>query len=257
MNSELLKNYFLGLLNPADLEQVELQILEDDSLEADLMQAEHDLIEEYLDANLSNEEIIAFNQNYLVTKERRKQVEFIRLLKAYAEKHPLIEANPGFFEKLKALFTRPQFAVGFASILVLILLGIGFLIYNNPQNKFESEMVSLNKKDLSNLAEYKNLKTLNLVPETLRSADNIKFLPQTELTDQVLLRLALPAPINAEQTFSVSILQNGKILQTISQRTFQNHEIRLLLPKSILTQGEYIVTIDRNSQKSQYYFAVQ
>ncbi|NJM52427.1 MAG: hypothetical protein HC846_02940 [Blastocatellia bacterium] len=210
MNRELLKNYFLGLLNPTDFERVELQILEDDSLETDLMQAEHDLIEEYLDANLSNEEIIAFNQNYLVTKERRKQIEFIRLLKTYAEKHPLIEAKPGFFEKIKALFARPQFAVGFASILVLILLGIGFLIYNNPQNKFESEIAELNKKDLSNLADFKTLKILNLVPESLRSVDKINFLPQKELTDQVLLRLALPAPINSEQTFSVSILQNGK-----------------------------------------------
>ena len=257
MQNELLKNYFLGLLNPTNLEQVELRILDDDSLEADLLQAEHDLIEDYLDANLTNEEIIAFNQNFLVTKERRKWVEFIRLLKGYAENHPFIEKKPSFFEQLKALLTPPKIVVGFAAIVLIILLGIGFSMFNNPKNNLETEIASLNKEDLSNLAEYKNLKTLNLVSENLRSLGNANLLSQRELTDKVLLRLALPAPIKSEQTFSVSIVRNGQSLERFSQRSYQNQEVRLLLPKSILNQGEYRITISQDQEKYTYYFAIQ
>lgn len=254
MQNELLKKYFLGLLSPTDSEQVELRILEDDAFEGELIQAEHDLIEDYLDASLTNQEIIAFNHNYLSTKERRNQVEFIRLLKDYSQNPLLVEEKSGFFEQLKALFYKPKLALGFVAVGLFIFLGISILIFNNSQN---SEIVSLNQQDLSNLAEYKNLRTLNLASENLRSPDKPSFLPQPELTDKVMLRLALPVPPPSEQTFSVSIWRDGHFLQTISQRSYQNQEVRLLLPKSILTQGEYRITVTKDTEKYNYYFAVQ
>lgn len=254
MQNELLKKYFLGLLNPTDSEQVELRIFEDDAFEEELIQAEQNLIEDYLNASLTNQEIIAFNHNYLSTKERRYQVEFIRLLKNYSQKKPIVEEKKGFFEQLKTFINRPKLAFGFAALVLVVLLGVSLLIFNGSQN---SEIVSLNQQDLSNLAEFKNLRTINLTSENLRSTDKLNFLPQPELTDKVLLRLAIPATPPSEQTFSVSIWRDGNMIQTLSQRSYQNQEVRLLLPKSILTKGEYRITLTKDSEKYNYYFVIQ
>lgn len=257
MQNKLLKNYFLGLLDSNDLKRVDLQILEDDSFEENLVEAENNLIEDYLENNLTNEEIIAFNKNFLVTRERLRRVEFIRYLKDYALSRPHNEIKPSFFEQLKGLFSQPKLALMFSLIILIFMLGIGFLIFQNPQNNIESEIVNLNKKDLSDLGEYGNLKTLNLISENFRSTEKSAFLPQQELTDKVMLRLLLPAPIKSEQTFSVSISQNGQSLPLFTQHSYQNQEIRILLPKSILKQGEYRITLTKSSEKYNYYFVIQ
>ncbi len=115
----------------------------------------------------------------------------------------------------------------------------------------------INKQDLSNLEEFKNFKNLSLASDNLRSSGNVKSLSKQDLTERVLLRLALPNVVNSPQNFTVKISKDGKVLETITRPAFQNQEVRILLPKSILNQGEYQITLEKDSEKYDYNFAVR
>jgi hypothetical protein len=257
MESKKIKNYLLGLMSENDVEAVDLQILSDKSMEETLLEAENELIEDYLDENLSNEEIKAFNENYLINDERRKRVEFVRLMRSYAEKQTTeTEIKPSFFEQIKSFFTLRPFTLAFASIALILALGIVWqVIFNSNKVSTDTELIALNKQDLSNLDEFKNLKNLSLISGNTRSSGNGNLLKENDLTDRILLRLALPNQ-SANKDFTVKISQNNQLKQTFTQRTI-GQEVRLLIPKSILAKGEYQITLEKDSEKYNYYFAVE
>lgn len=257
MESNKIKKYFLGLMPETDIEEIDLQILSDKDMEDKLLEAENELIEDYLDGNLSNEEMKAFNENYLISDERRKRVEFVKLMQKYAEKKSTeTETNLSFFEQVKAFFTLRPLTLAFASIALILALGIAWqIIFNSNKNVTETEIVALNKQDLSNLDEFKNYKNLSLISGNLRSSGNANLLKEQDLTDRILLRLALPNQ-SANKDFAVKISKNGEIKQTFTQRTY-GQEVRLFIPKSTLTKGEYQITLEKEGEKYNYYFVVE
>jgi hypothetical protein len=257
MESKKIKNYLLGLMSENDVEAIDLQILSDKDMEDTLLEAENELIEDYLDENLSNEEIKAFNENYLINDERRKRVEFVRLMRSYAEKQTTeTEIKPSFFEQLKSFFTLRPLRLAVVSIALILALGIAWqVIFNSNKISTDTELVALNKQDLSNLDEFKNLKNVSLISGNVRSGGNGNLLKANDLTDKVLLRLALPNQ-SANKDFTVKISQNNQVKQTFTQRTI-GQEVRLLIPKSILTKGEYQITLEKDGEKYNYYFAVE
>lgn len=255
-NSEL-KNYFLGLLSAKDAEAIELQIISGDDIESELFQAENDLIEDYLDGNLANEERQAFNDNFLITEERRERVEFVRLMRNRSHLETFeLESKPSFFEQLKAFAAIRLLTLAFASLALIFCLGIGWqIIFNSGANVADTELIALNKQDLSNLEEFKNLKNLSLTSGTLRSGGGTITLPEKDLTDRVFVRLILPNKIDPTNTFNVKISNNSKILSTFTQRIY-NQEVRLLLPKSIFVKGDYQITLEKQNERYIFYFAV-
>jgi hypothetical protein len=257
MESKKIKNYLLGLMSENDVEAIDLQILSDKDMEETLLEAENNLIEDYLDENLSNEEIKAFNENYLINDERRKRVEFVRLMRSYAEKQVTeSEFKPSFFEQITSFFALRPLTLAFASIALILALGIAWqIIFNSNKISTDTELIALNKQNLSNLDEFKNLKNLSLISGNTRSSGNGNLLKENDLTDRILLRLALPNQ-SANKDFTVKISQNNQLKQTFTQRTI-GQEVRLLIPKSILTKGEYQITLEKDGEKYNYYFAVE
>lgn len=150
MEKKSYKNYFLGLASKEDAETIELQIIADEKLEGKLLQAENDLIEDFLDGNLTNEEIQAFNANFLVTDERRERVEFVKTMSGYTKDlgtkiRSIKETKPSFFDPIKAFMNPRKFALGFGGI--ALILTIGFISYLGWKNYSDSSVIlaSLNK----------------------------------------------------------------------------------------------------------------
>ncbi len=252
------KNYFLGLMSVKNAETLELRIISDDNVDAELLEAENDLIENYLDGKLANVELKAFNDNFLITNERRERVEFVRLMQSYAGKNTLEpETKPSFFEQLKAFVAFRPLTIALASLALILCVGIVWQIaFRSNVNVAEPELVAINKQDLSNLDDFKTLKNLSLASGSLRSGGNVNNLSEKDLTDKLLVRLYLPNPINSPHNFTVKILKDGQLKQTIVQKSNEK-EVRLLIPKSLLTKGEYQITLEKDGEKYNYYFAVQ
>jgi hypothetical protein len=258
MKNTELKNYFLGLMSAKDAETVELRIISVDGIESELLQAENDLIEEYLDGKLVNDELKAFNDNFLITQERKERVEFVRLMRGYADKQPIeSEPKPSFFEQLKAFAAIRPLTFASALLALILCIGIAWQIgFRTNVNITETELVGLNKQDLSNLDEFKSLKSLNLTSGALRSGGNTSSLPEKDLTDRFLVRLILPNKVDSVKNFNVKISKDGQVLSNLTQRNY-DREVRLLLPKVSFTKGEYQITLEKDGEKYNFYFAVQ
>jgi hypothetical protein len=88
------------------------------------------------------------------------------------------------------------------------------------------------------------LTNLNLISGTLRSSERIPEIDSDKLTDPVFLRLALPL---SGDFFDVNITANDKnIVSNLRARAYSNQsgrELRLLLPASVLTPGNYKVEV--------------
>lgn len=149
MEKKSYKNYFLGLISAEDAEIIEQQIISDQELEAELLEAENSLIEDYLDGNLTNEETQAFNANFLVTEERRERVEFVKMMTAYAKNPatvsaPVKENKPSFFEQLKSFLSPRKFAFGFGGIALILTIGfISYLGWKNYSNNSSNSEISI------------------------------------------------------------------------------------------------------------------
>lgn len=256
MQNEVLKKYFLGMLDSDESKQLEIDILEDEFSEEIIYEAENDLIEDFLDSNLTNEEFIAFNRNFLITRDRQKRVEFTRLLRNYANRESNAEKQPNFFHKIKSLFFQPKFA--FAAILIVFIsFGLGYFVFNTLQNIKETEIAKLNKRDLTNLNDLKEFKSLNLTSDNLRSGVNSNLVNLNELSTDILLRLALPSNNELNRSFTVKIEKAQQNSQMLHNVVANNQEVRLIIPKSNLQTGEYRVILFNEKEKYTYYFAVQ
>ena len=261
-----LKKYYLGTLPQAETEAIDLQLMAEADFEEDLLLAKNNLMEEFLDQSLSPEEIKSFQQNFLKTEERKKELENLALLREYAfskqaeksiaEKPK--ESSASFFDRLNKFFAmnlRPL-AAGLASV-VLIAVFIGFYFLSSGGG----DLAQLNRKDLTNAEEYRNLTNLILISGTYRNSNTAVKLSAGNLTDPVFLRLALPLK---GEFFDVNITRNDeKIAPNLRTRAYSNpngQELRLLLPASDLRAGNYKIEIfSANSQTAPlvYSFVVQ
>ncbi len=262
MQSNYFKNYLLGLLSAFDAEALEVQIISNEVSEDDLISAENRLIEDYLANNLNEDEVKAFQNNYLVTNERLERVELtkslIQISDQTSEKLQNIVIKPNFFNRLKDFFSLRPLTVSFATIALILSLGLVWqIVFNTNRTQVGAEIAALNKQDLSNLEEFKTFTKLNLAKGILRSDGNSNNLLENQLTEKVLISLILPVKTSSVEQFNVKIVQNGKQLQQFTQRSYENQEVRLLLPKSLLKKGEYQITLENKGEEYNYSFVVQ
>src|SRR5688572_8010268 len=82
------KRYLLKQLTVAEQHDVELRPLSDDGFAAEVEIAEDELIDEYLDQELSREERVHFEQNFLITPERHSKLITAQAFKRYLERIP-------------------------------------------------------------------------------------------------------------------------------------------------------------------------
>lgn len=82
------KRYLLKQLTVAEQHDVELRLLSDDGFAAEVEIAEDELIDEYLDQELSREERVHFEQNFLINPERHSKLITAQAFKRYLERIP-------------------------------------------------------------------------------------------------------------------------------------------------------------------------
>lgn len=259
---EKIKKYLIGGLNEPDADEIDLQIFSGELSEETLLVAENDLVEDYLENNLSAAELVLFQKNFLTSKARKRQIYQISLLKNYAEHSVLIRENEssenesGFFWRLANLHSLMPFRVAFGIVVVSIFIGLFWYVAfkDSPDGSFsplEQEYAALNKDDLSDLGKFQDVSKISLVSGSLRGAGESNNLSEGNLTDKVLVRLALPDGIDTTQSFRVEFMNGDENIftQTVN-RYYQNshgEEIRLFVPSKILQKGDYKISVKKQT----------
>ena len=134
-----IRQYLLGALSPEQAAEFEARLLVDSEIYEELLIAEDELIDQFIEGEMAPAEREAVQKHFLRAPERRKQLSFARILKTYVSANtavtpevsePMPRADSVSVEPPKKrsfrdlLFPRnPAFAFPLTAALVLIMIG--------------------------------------------------------------------------------------------------------------------------------------
>lgn len=266
---EELKGYLLDDLPPEKTRELELEILTLPEIETELIIAEQNLIEEYLENALTPEESDLFQRNFLISDDRRQQLELVRELEI-ASRIDQYEYNPRGKSVIQGWsdFIRTSPAAAFFSVIFSILLvGAGIYLYleftgNHGYTRLEAEYARLNQTALERLETSDQYPVVHLVPGISRSDDRPAEVDGDAASDKIFFRLGLPRRAGSNKSFEIRLFKNDKsifVQRDISvYRNQAGEELRFFLPASILTEGDYrIAAGEVDAEPFIYVFSVK
>lgn len=269
------RSYILGILSDVEAEKMDLRIISGEVTGHELSEAEDDLIEDFLDGFLTVDESIRFEKNFLISQERLERLEQIESLRKYSAKmsEARILSVQDTSEKSRVLIflnalgkIRRPIVAAFASVIVLVA---GFLMWNFvfrsaslETAELNAEIIKLNERDFNNLDEFRNVTNLSLIYGNTRSANSVNSVRTEDLSESILLRLAVPTDLSDENNFKVKVFANGQAVFSLDEispyKNQSGSDIRFLLPQSSLTKGGYrIVAFPKNDENYQLSYSFQ
>jgi CHAT domain-containing protein len=144
-----IKGYLLGTSNSEEaVESVEKRFMVDSGYNENVLSIEEELIQQYVDGELSPDDNKAFETNFLVSSDRRNKVTFARAFRGHLNSLAVSEtAQPKKRFSFAALFSFPKFQIPALAGAAVVLLFSSFLIwtwYANSSNP-SRELALLNK----------------------------------------------------------------------------------------------------------------
>jgi len=165
------KRYLLKQLTVAEQQDVELRLLSDDGFAAEVEIAEDELIDEYLDQELSREEHVHFEQNFLITPGRHSKLISAQAFKRYLEKIPPAPSpqQRSIFEQLRNWMFPPSRGIlspVSAALIVLVVAGLGLFVWRQfvYQSDLEKGLVALNEAYRQERPVEARISTLDYAP---------------------------------------------------------------------------------------------
>ena len=153
-NNEIqkLRNYLLGNINlRSEKEEIEERLMRDDEYLEELSFQEEELIQDYVDDELSFADKKYFEKNFLISDERREKLNFARSLRSYVNERQ----NSGYLQKndekkdeqksfFRKFFLSP---IPVLAVLLILILCAVFLVRNFylPSSDTQKAIASLNK----------------------------------------------------------------------------------------------------------------
>lgn len=251
---EKIRLYFLGSLPEAEAEEIEMRLIADAEFEANVIAAESELIEDRLDSVLKPDEMRLFDENYLITTERRKNVEAVVLLRKYARtRAQKIAQQESAHTEVVSILDRIRGLLGsvptiaYAACLILIIGGTAAYVWlgrNSAKNPLQSEYASLNQQDFSDLAKFNSLPLIPAVPGSVRGPGSAVKLKGSE--NSAFVRIALVEFRDETALNAVLSRAGGDLLSFEALKIYEsngNREVRMLLPARLLEKGTYQISV--------------
>src|ERR1700752_93711 len=269
LTDALLREFLLGKGDEAERERLEPLFLTDSEAREKVLVVEQELIEDYLEDNLTSEDREEFLSRYGQTSAQQQQLRISRAIKDWAlrENARLKPAWVGgsIWSRLVATMRlRPVFLIPVSiTIVIAVFCFAVWLDSRTTRSAIATELAQLNTP--ARLRETPSqMVVLNLSPITLRDSEQLIVLKRTAETGIVELRLPW---IQKEryQTFRAEVRRvGGDDSFTIPHLQVENNDpatIRLRLPARILSRGSYQVQLtglgnDASSSTEEYSFTV-
>lgn len=235
--------------------EIDIGLIENQESQEQLHIAEENLIEEYLEGDLTEAEIDLFKKNFLTSEERSSQLTTIAELKRYSqnlqidkeEKTKLRDSEPTFFRGLSRIFSSQPISVA-ATLLVVGFFGTIAWFSFFANNGLEAEYASRNTGDFSDISKFTHHKNIALLREKERGMDYVDPILQSEFTESLFVRVAIKSDKKEREAFNLKVVKGEKVL--FSQKSIGDYknesgrELRFLLPSEILEPGIYFLKIE-------------
>lgn len=166
-----LRKYLLGFLDATQTEEIEKNLVSDEEYFQEIQIVEAEIIQDFVDKKLNREEKKAFEENFIITDERREQINFARALRKCVDEKPKtqIEEKPSFFDSLKSFFLSPIPAI----CSVLVVVGVSIFVWWNYSNKSEV-LVALNRSQKKERPTAARISDFDYAPKTEGTRGNDK-----------------------------------------------------------------------------------
>lgn len=254
--AEKLRHYLLGSLQQSDSEEFDLRIIEDEGFSADLALAESELAEDFLEGNLSGDELKLFNSNFLSSAKRNALVTEIAALKKEAgrrRRNMNAESETAERAPVSRSIFRPIIAFAAAAAVLVLAFVVWQAPWGNRPSPIETEYAKLNKQDLTDLEPFNSDTTFNLISGSLRGNNTPVSKNEPDLTRNILFRLALPSGEVEGQRYSIQLIKGSTVVfRQTDLLSYQNpggRELRFILPRSVFGKGRFQLKIENMNRK--------
>ena len=262
-----MRQYFLGSLTQEESDAIDLRIISDPEFGSAVVAAETELVEDYLDGRLTDEESALFDENYLITPERRKNVQAVIALRSVADRHSRTgdqrvkeSTQLSLWDRIRSMVQIPVFA---AALILAIVVGGYFYLAGGGSSQLQSEYAALNRSDLSNLDDYRALSNITVLPGNLRGSSAPAKQPNIS-GERILVRIVLTPELRESSAFNVSVKgATGQLLRFEGLRSYAiggGRELRLLLPAKSFGSGTYkleVSTVERPELPTSYDLGIE
>lgn len=265
----LLREFLLGKLADEDRERVEGLFLTDSRTRERVLAVEQDLIDDYLDDILSQEEKERFVSRYARTYEQRRNLRITGAIKGWAVRESRAShaaaPTPSLWSRFWMwLRLKPRFVIPIAvTIVVAVVLVIVWLNSRSEQRKhlaIEQELAQLNSP--TSLREAPpDMTSFELRPVSVRDIRaHVEIRMRAEIR---LIELRLPWIQNERYSmYQAEVRRVGDrkafTIPNLQAESNGRYTIRLRLPAQMLTRGDYQikltgVAVDRSASSSEEY----
>jgi hypothetical protein len=275
-NETALRQYLLGTLPEAEWELIEKQLLHDNAFGNTIDVAEDEIIEDYLDGNLSFAEQRAVENHFLCPPERQRKLWFARLLRSQLQAQKKTTVEPPSIPWVR----RPAFtwaASLAAAVLFVAVLGLG--VYTANQHRLlEAEHAEHQMTQATLEQERKHIARLEgqlaLLQEQKSDEQAVSVNPSAvldlkevnrsdpslpELNDNLEIRMALTHGILSSYRATLQRSSGGSPIWTKANLKPAKGQLVLRIPRSLISPGEYSVIIqgEGDPHSSTYPFRVR
>lgn len=259
-NETALRQYLLGTLPEAECDPIERKLLHDEAFGKTIDVAEDEIIEDYLDGNLSSADRRAVENHFLRPPERQRKLWFARLLRSHLQAQKKTGVEPPSIPWL----SRPAVAWAAslaAAVLFVAVLGLG--VYTANQHRIlEAERAEHQMAQATLEQERKHVARLEgqlaLLQEE-KSGEQATSLNQSavldlnevnrsdsalpELNNSVEIHIALTHGILGSYQAKLQRSSGGSPIWSKTGLKPAGGQLVFKIPRSLLSPGEYSVII--------------
>lgn len=174
-----LKDYLYGFLTNEALDEFEDRLFVDSDLSAALDEFEHDLTDAYIRREMSDNEVQAFEKNYLNSETRRAKVAASRVLLldlnigTRSAPTMAIEAPGSIWASVQAFFATRRFVMTALAIVITIpLIFVWWMAYRQGSNEIVSTKPTSTIDKGNSLTESPDPSNVPLVNENSNAPEN-------------------------------------------------------------------------------------
>ena len=240
--SDEFRQYLLGNLPEAAREQLERRVLNEPELSDELLAAEDQLIDQYIDNKLDVHDRQRFETYFLLPRERQNKLQFGRTLREYLDSLPLVTQSKN--RSLAYFLWLARRPVLVASLVVAICLGLlgAFWVVRNTR--------------MGTKAIGKTL-ALTLAPGSSRAVNEKTQRIEAPLS-YGFVDLQLEMGTSEYATYQVELLRERQSISTYNSLHAQKKDGHFVLPliiaANVLQPGDYTFKLSGTTDSGQTEF---
>ena len=254
VSDALLRAFLLGKVDDEERERIENLFLTDSQERERVLSAEQDLIEDYLENNLTIEDKQRFIALYAQTPEQRRKLGITKSIKDWAMQEAVLPAiadtKVSAWDRLRAKsWLKPVFVIPIAVAAMIAIVVVVVWLNSRERNRhhlaIEQELAQLNTP--SSLREVPpQMVSKDLSPAAVRGTER-----ETEIRKSGDVRLVeLRLPWVRGERYSSYQIQIGRVgegesytIRNLQGEDDGRYAVRVRIPTHLLNQGQYLIRL--------------